>query len=225
MYYFKGICQAFLLCYIVSLIDVSPQSDGTFLGFWGYGVTIFYFTQLMSSLKIFILTNSFSLLVLLVTAGSFLTFILSFLIISKFMPYNVHFELFNTIFSLGSCWIVHALIFVLCIFLDYIWYIVQKILFLKYINFEVPRQKESKTVPMISLDEQIPLQERTSLIMAQDVKVENSTAEVQFLNPDPQKTNTEDFKKSFLEQINPSSTIKTKLAKKKKKKPKKKPSN
>lgn len=225
MYYFKGICQALLLCYIVSLMDLAPQSDGTFLGFWGFGVTVFYFTQLMSTLKIFILTNSFSLLVVLVTLSSFLAFILSFLVISKLLPSNVHFEMFNTLFSLGSFWVVHVLIFILCIFLDYLWYLVQKILFLKYINIEVPRENEEKFMPEKNSLERVPLQEITSININQDIKVENFTSEVQFLSQEPKKDNIEDFKKSFLEQINQETTIKQKIPRKKKKKSKKKPSN
>lgn len=72
----------------------APQSDGVYLGFWGFGVFVFNCAVLVSNLKIFIFSSSYHFLGLLLTIGSYVMFILFFFLIN-IMTTNSHYGLFS----------------------------------------------------------------------------------------------------------------------------------
>lgn len=98
---------------------------------------MFMSTLIVSNLKIFIISNSFNFWIFFITIASFLTFVLSFFVISV-VPGNSHYELFGEVCNSPTFYIAIFMIIVVCSFFDYLWTIAQKILFFNYVNFNVP---------------------------------------------------------------------------------------
>ena len=140
VWYFKGICQAFFICLLSSFIEMAPQKNGRFLGFWGFGIIVFLNTQIVSNIKILIISNSYNFWVFFFTFGSFLLFILSFFLVN-ISPSNDHYELLEEVLGSPIFYISLIMIITVCSFFDYLWNLAQKIIFFNYINIVLPQKK------------------------------------------------------------------------------------
>ncbi len=96
VWYFTGIVQAFFICMFCAFTEFAPQYDGSYFGFWGFGIMVFFQTQLISNLKIFIISNSFNFWIFFFTFGSFFLFLISFIVVSHITT-NSHYGLFGDI--------------------------------------------------------------------------------------------------------------------------------
>ena len=94
VWFIKGVIQAFFIAYFASFMIGSPMQNGNFLGFQGFGMIAFFSTQLISNTKIFIISNSFNIIIILISTGSFLSFLISFFIVSQ-IKYNTNYTLFK----------------------------------------------------------------------------------------------------------------------------------
>ena len=133
IWFFFAIFQSMIIALMVAFADFSPQSDGQYLGFWGYGIIVFMMTQIVGNFKIVIISNAFNFWVYMFIIGGFVCFLISFLIVNVIRS-NEHYGLFAVVFSSPIFWITTILIFIaICVF-DMIFSMAQKILFFKYIN-------------------------------------------------------------------------------------------
>ena len=76
------------------MVNNAPQSDGVYLGFWGYGILVFSSVILIPNLIICVISYSYSILNLFFLIFSVGTFVLSFFVIS-FMTTNDHYGIFS----------------------------------------------------------------------------------------------------------------------------------
>ena len=143
VWYFKGICQAFFICLFSSFIEFAPQTNGRFLGFWGFGIIVFLNTQIVSNIKILIISNSYNFWVFFITFGSFFLFILSFFLVN-ISESNDHYDLLGEVLGSPIFYISLIMIITVCSFFDYLWNIAQKIIFFNYINIVLPEKKKAK---------------------------------------------------------------------------------
>ena len=143
MWFFTGVTQAFLIAIFCAFADFEPQRGGEFLGFWGYGIFVFLCTQLIANLKIFIITNSYNFWIYFFTVGSFLLFIISFVVIDTIKS-NTHYRL---LYRLVSSPIFHTtliLVIISCFYFDYLWNLIQRMIFFKYLNIKVNQAEKVK---------------------------------------------------------------------------------
>jgi phospholipid-transporting ATPase len=130
-----GITQAVCIAIASSFLEFHPQKGGRYLGFWGFGIFVFFITQIVANLKILVFSNSYGFLTIFFIGGGILLFILSFLIISSIVQ-NYHYRIFQQLLTQPMVYMVMGFLLIICNFFDHLWELVQKMLFFRYINLE-----------------------------------------------------------------------------------------
>jgi len=160
MWMFTAIAQACIVCIVCSVVDFSPEQNGQYFGFWGFGVFVFTMVILLMNLKIFIISSSYSPILIITITLSFVVYVLAFFIVNH-LPSSSYFTLFTKLLSGANFWIGSLLIFTLCFFLDYLWNILQRILFFKFSNvvvrYESLSQQEKSQLSKQILDNKVDL--------------------------------------------------------------------
>lgn len=133
LWYFTAFGQSMLLCIISSICDFEPQNDGSFFGYWGFGMFMFTMIMLIVNIKVLILTNSFNVLTIPIAFLSFSTYLISFYITNK-IPSSTSFGLFSLIFSSPMFYLLSFIVLLSCSFVDYLWNFTQKIIFFNNLN-------------------------------------------------------------------------------------------
>lgn len=133
MWFGVGVTQSLLIALLSGLVNADPTSLGEYLGFWGYGTIVFSMTQIIANLKVFIFSNSVSAMSIASSLLSLSLFFTSLLIIDGLI-FNRFYGVAAAVFSAPTFYISATLMIICCTFLDYIWHMVQKILFYKSIN-------------------------------------------------------------------------------------------
>jgi phospholipid-transporting ATPase len=133
MWMFMAIAQACIVCVVCSIIEFGPEQNGQYLGFWGFGVFVFSMVILLMNLKIFIISSSYSPFLVITIILSFGVYVLAFFVVNK-LSSSPYFTLFTKVLSGSNFWVGTLLVFTLCFYLDYLWNIMQRILFFKFSN-------------------------------------------------------------------------------------------
>lgn len=133
MWVITAFVQSLMICLICSLCDYQPQPDGSFFGFWGFGMFVFTMIMLIVNIKVLLITNSFNFLTLPIAGLSFGFFLFSFYITNT-MSGLTSFGLFTQLFSAPFFYLLGFLVLLACSFFDYLWIVVQRVIFFNNLN-------------------------------------------------------------------------------------------
>lgn len=109
----SGIVQSLIMTMLCSLINEQPQFDGSYYGFWEYGMIVFSCIILLANIKILNFSSSFSFMNLFIIFGSFGAFQLSFAV-ANFFPTHDYYRLFTYLWSNPLSYIVMFLVVCCC---------------------------------------------------------------------------------------------------------------
>lgn len=143
MWMFMAIAQACIVCIVCSIIEFGPEQNGQYFGFWGFGVFVFTMVILLMNLKIFIISSSYSPILIITIFLSFAIYVLAFFVVNQ-LSSSSYYTLFTKLLSGSNFWLGTLLVFTLCFYLDYLWNILQRILFFKFSNVVMRYESLSK---------------------------------------------------------------------------------
>lgn len=133
----KGLLHAFFIMLFSAFLDFKIDSNGHGFNFWGVGMSLFLFGNIIANTNIFVISNSIFFLNVFVLIGSVIVLLISFILISM-RTGNLHYGLLKVIFTSIHFYACFVASFVSVTMFDYIWDIGQRILIFEFlgINFE-----------------------------------------------------------------------------------------
>lgn len=133
MWLITAFVQSLMICIICSIIDFQPHADGSFLGYWGYGMFVFTMVMFVVNFKVILITNSFNWFTLPVAFISFSLFLLSFYLVNTIVGMT-SFGLFSRLYLSPLFYLLSFLVILSCSFFDFLWITLQKVFFFNNLN-------------------------------------------------------------------------------------------
>ena len=131
----KGLMHAFFMMLFTSFLDFETESSGNNFNFWGVGMSVFLFGNIIANTNIFVISNSIFFLNVFVLIGSVLLLFISFIAISMNIG-NLHFGLVGVLFTSPNFYQSLIASFVVVTMFDYIWDVAQRILFFEFLGID-----------------------------------------------------------------------------------------
>ena len=147
MWIVKAILHSFVIMLFPSFIEFDIMGNGSQLGFWGLGMTVFLYTNIIANTNILVFSNSINFIIVVGLLGSILFLFLSFLVISLDLS-NEHYGLFSYILSNTHFYMVLVCCIVAVTVTDFIWDVLQKMVFFEFIGIKFNIKKAVK-VPKV----------------------------------------------------------------------------
>lgn len=147
MWVIKAVLHSFMITIFPAFIEFYILADGSNFGFWGLGMTIFFYANIIANTNILVFSNSISFLVVFSLVGSLGWLILSFKVVSVDLT-NEHYGLFEYILANAHFYLVLVCSIVSVTVTDFIWDILQKMVFFEFIGLKFNIKKAVK-VPKV----------------------------------------------------------------------------
>jgi phospholipid-transporting ATPase len=142
---FKGLLHSFFIMLIVLISDLEVDQSGRNTGFFSSGMTTFIYGIVIANANILVISNSFYFLNIFCILGSIVLAFGGLKIFSVF-PSTVHFGNFDTVMMADGFYSTLICCLVFITLFDYLFQIMQKMLFFEFIGvkFNIRKKKKGK---------------------------------------------------------------------------------